>query len=191
TLQRQIHDNGFSGATASFTAKVTGNGNNTVAFDAVSLDLTYAVPVLRGETDTCVASGTSCPLVSLDPTGNNKVFMYLQGTTYAPRADLQIVLSNFSAEVAKFGVIARQLEFNVNTGNPSWTGPVFEVPDNSPGYGYQNSTVDLRIHLCPGSATCSTSAPVALTSRVQLWDPSGTPSPPKRQVSVLSWNHFR
>jgi hypothetical protein len=191
TLQQQVHDKGFTGATTVYTATVSSNGNNTVTVDASTLDLTYALPVLRGETGTCVATGTSCSLVGLDTTGNNKIFMYLQGTTYAPLADLNITLSNFSAEVAKFGVIARQLEFNVNTGNPSWTGPVFEVPDNSPGYGYNNTTVDLKVHVCLGSATvtaaCKTSTP-SLTSRVQVWDPLGSPAPPGRQMTVLSWS---
>lgn len=191
TLQQQVHDNGFAGATTVYTEKVASNGNNTVTIDASKLDLTYAVPLLRGETGTCVATGTSCSLVALDPSGNNKIFMYFQGTTYAPLADVNITLSNFSAEVAKFGVIARQLEFNVNTGNPSWTGPVFEIPDNSPGYGYNNTTVDLKVHVCLGSATvtaaCMTSTP-SLTSRVQLWDPTGAPVPPSRQMTVLSWS---
>jgi hypothetical protein len=191
TLQKQIHDNGFSGATTVYAAKVTGNGNNTVTIDASTLDLTYAIPVLRGETGTCVATGTSCSLVALDSSGNNKVFMYLQGTTYAPLADLDITLSNFSAEVAKFGVISRQLEFNVNTGNPSWTGPVFEIPDNSPGYGYNNTSVDLKVFLCPNSGSCAADSTPDLTSRVQIWDPSGEPAPPGRQISILSWSHAR
>ncbi|MGN6252208.1 MAG: hypothetical protein ACTHNS_10385 [Marmoricola sp.] len=193
-LQKQVHDNGFTGATTVYVAKVTGSGPNTVRIDASTMDLVYAVPVLRGETGTCVATGTSCSLVSLDPSGNNKIFMYLQGTTYAPVADVNVVLSNFSAEVAKFGVIARQLEFSVNTGNPSWTGPVFEIPDDSPGYGFQNSTVDLKVYLCRNQATGCTHAAGAtpdLSARVQLWDPSGEPSPPRRQISVLSWSHSR
>ena len=96
-----------------------------------------------------------------------------------------------SAEVAKFGVVARQLEFAIVTGNPRWTGPIFEIPDNSPGYGYENSTVQLKVHVCPGKPTCTAADPVALTARVQLWDPSGAPAPPGRQVSILSWSHQR
>jgi hypothetical protein len=126
------------------------------------------------------------------PGGNNKINFYLQGTTYVPLADVSIKLGNFSAEVSKFGIIARQLEFAITNGNPSWTGPIFEIPDNTPGYGYQNTTVDLIVHLCPGQPTgCTTSDPVALTARVQLWDPQGDPVPPGRQVSILSWSHPR
>ena len=134
--------------------------------------------------------GGSCTFLSMK-NGNNKILLYLQGTTYVPYADANIQLGNFSAEVAKFGFVARQLEFSITNGNPSWTGPIFEIPDNSPGYGYENTTVDLKVHLCPGVATCSVSDPVSLTARVQLWDPTGTPIPNQRQVSVLSWSHQR
>lgn len=189
-LQHQVHDYGYAGATVAITGTVKTNGSNTETVDAVSLDLTYYVPVLRGESGTCVAgTGTPCTLIGLDTSGNNKIQMYLQGTTYTPYGDLNFTLSNFSAEVAMFGVIARKVEFNINTGNPSYHGPIFQIPDDSPGYGYQNSTADLKVHVCLGQATCGASDPVALTARVQLWDPSGSPVANQRQVTVLSWSH--
>jgi hypothetical protein len=189
-LQKAVRLAGYTGATVEYTANAKQN-NATTTVGPITLDLKYFVPVLRGESGTCIATGTSCPLLSTDPSGNNKINMYLQGTTYAPLADLSIVLSNFSAEVAKFGVIARRVEFDVNTGNPRYTGPVFEIPDNSPGYGYNNTTVHLKVHVCLGKPTCSASDPVSLTARVQVWDPTGVPVPPKRQVTILSWSHQR
>ncbi|MCW2758550.1 MAG: hypothetical protein JWO46_2296 [Nocardioidaceae bacterium] len=190
-LQKQVHDNGYSGGSnVAYTANMKQIGSDSL--DAVTLDLTYYVPVLRGEAGTCVdGTSGSCKFLELSSTGNNKIVLYLQGTTYVPYGDLNIILSNFSAEVAKFGIVARQLEFNINNGHPRWTGPIFEIPDNSPGYGYENTTVDLKVHLCPGVATCSVTAPVALTARVQLWDPTGEPVPPKRQISILSWSEQR
>jgi hypothetical protein len=189
-LQKAVHDNGFSGATVAYTANAKKN-NATAKVDSITLDLTYYVPVLRGEGGTCIdGTGTPCQLISMTG-GNNKIGFYLQGTSYAPLADVSIQLGNFSAEVAKFGIVVRQLEFAITNGNPRWTGPIFEIPDNSPGYGYANTTVDLKVHLCPGQSTCTTSAPVALTTRVQLWDASGSPAPPGRQVTVLSWSHQR
>ena len=163
-MQTALHDNGYSGATVAYTANAKKN-NATTRLDAITLDLTYYVPVLRGQAGTCVASGTTCPLIDMK-NGNNKILFYLQGTTYTPSAYLNIPLGNFSSEVAKFGVVARELRFRITNGNPSWTGPIFEIPDNSPGYGYENTTVDLKVHLCPGLACgCTTGAPVALTAR--------------------------
>lgn len=194
-LQKQIHTNGYSGATMAYTAAASRN-NATAKLDSITLDLTYYAPVLRGETDAgvgiCnVSTGTVCPLLDMK-NGNNKILFYLQGTTYTPSAYLSVLLGNFAAEIAKFGVVARQLHFEITNGNPSWTGPIFEIPDNSPGYGFANTTIDLTIHLCPNRPSgCTKADPVALTSRVQLWDDSGAPAPPGRQVSVLSWSHQR
>ncbi len=192
SLQKQVHDYGYAGARLTYNGTVKTNGSNSETVDAVSFDLTYAVPVLRGEAGTCVQGGASpCKLLALDPSGNNKIQLYLQGTTYTPYGDVDLTLSNFSAEVAMFGVVARQVEFTINTGNPSYHGPVFQIPDNSPGYGYENSTVDLKVYVCAASPTCAPSGTPALTARVQLWDPSGSPAPPARQVTVLSWSHSR
>lgn len=189
SLQTAVHDGGYTGATVAYTAK--SKKNASALLDAITLDLTYYVPVLRGQGGTCVqGTSGSCKFLSMK-NGNNKILLYLQGTTYVPYADVDVQLGNFSAEVAKFGIVARQLEFAITNGNPSWTGPIFEIPDNSPGYGYENTTVHLKVHVCLGRPTCSTSDPVALTARVQVWDPSGAPDPPKRQISVLSWSHTR
>lgn len=188
-LQNAVHDAGYTGAAVEYTATAKQN-NATTTVGPITLDLKYAVPVLRGQSGTCIASGTSCPLLSTDPSGNNKINMYLQGTTYAPLADFNIVLSNFSAEVAKFGIVARQLEFDVNTGNPRYTGPVFEIPDNSPGFGFETTLLRLDVYVCPG-LTCASGGELALRSKVRLFDQGGTPGPPNRQVSVLSWSHTR
>jgi hypothetical protein len=192
-LQKEVHDHGYAGASVAYTAnmKASGNGTATATLDAITLDLTYYVPVLRGESGTCIdGSVGSCQLISMK-NGNNKILFYLQGTTYIPAADASILLGNFSAEVAKFGIIARQLEFSITNGNPSWTGPIFEIPDDTPGYGYSNTTVDLAVFVCPGAGPCPTGGTPSLTARVQLWDPSGDPEPPGRQVTILSWSHPR
>jgi hypothetical protein len=193
-LQTAVHDTGYSGASVAYTAKAK-KASTTSSLDLITLDLTYYLPVLRGETGTCVdGTSGSCQFISMK-NGNNKILLYLQGTTYVPLADVSIQLGNFSAEVAKFGIVARQLEFAITNGHPSWTGPIFEIPDNSPGYGYSNTQVVLKVFFCPGVATGCTEAKAggspALTSRVQLWDPSGSPAPPGRQVTVLSWSQSR
>lgn len=192
-LQKQVHDYGYSGARLVYAVKVTTNGNNTVTLDSLALDLTYYVPVLRGEQGTCIETGTSCPVLGTDPSGNNKINMYLQGTTYVPYGHMSIVLSNFSAEVAKFGVVTRSVSFSVNTGNPRYTGPVFEIPDDSPGFGFERTLVRLKVYLCPGVTSGCTpgGGELALESRVELFDEGGTPGPPYREVTVLNWSHTR
>lgn len=188
SLQTEIHKNGYTGATIAYTANAKGN-NATTVVGPITLDLTYYLPVLRGEDGTCVDAynaTATCQFISMK-NGNNKILFYLQGTTYVPHVDVSVLLGNFSAEIAKFGIVAAQLEFAITNGNPGYTGPIFEIPDNSPGYGFENTTVDLTVHLCTTHSPCTASDPVALTARVQLWDPSGEPAPPGRQVSVLTW----
>lgn len=188
-LQKQIHTSGFSSATVAYTAKASKN-SATAKLDSITLDLTYYLPVLRGESGTAVATGTTTPLVSMK-NGNNKILMYWQGTTYVPLDYVHIELGNFASEVAKFGIVARQLLFDITNGNPLYTGPIFEVPDNSPGYGYNSTVVDLTVHLCPGASTCTSSGAVALKARVQLYDPSGSPVAGQRAVNILGWSEQR
>lgn len=190
-FQKAVHDEGFTGASFKFDGFL--GRNQTSQLDAVSLDLTYYVPVLRGQQGTCIETGTSCPLLSTDSSGNNKIQMYLQGTTYAPYAHMSIVLSNFSAEVAKFGVIVRSLSFTVNTGNPRYSGPVFEIPDDSPGFGFETTLVRLKVYLCPGVTSGCTpdSGELHLEARVKVFDPGGILSAVNRKVDVLSWSHQR
>ena len=186
-FQSAVHDNGYTGATFKFDATL---GKNQISqLDAVALDLTYYVPVLRGQSGTCAATGTACPLIDMK-NGNNKILFYLQGTTYTPLSYLSILLGNFAGEVAKFGVIARQLDFTETNGNTSWTGPVFEIPDNTPGFGTDTTLVRLKVYLCPG-ATCTSGGELALESKVMIYDDTGVPGPPHRQMSVLSWSHTR
>ena len=117
--------------------------------------------------------------------------MYLQGTTYAPKADINLTLSNFGAQVMRFGLIARQVEFDINNGNPRYTGPVFEIPDNTYVLGFQNNVVELIVRVCMGETTvtaaCKASDPV-LRSRVQIWDESGQPVIADREMRILSWS---
>lgn len=186
-FQQAVHDEGFNGASFKFDASL---GKNQISqLDAVTLDLTYYVPVLRGQSGTCVATGTSCPLVSMK-NGNNKILLYLQGTTYAPLGYFDILLGNFSAEVAKFGVVARQLDFAITNGNPSHTGPIFEIPDNSPGFGFDTTLVNLDVYVCPGTS-CTSGGELALNAKVKVFDDGDPYAAGDREISVLSWSHTR
>jgi hypothetical protein len=197
-LVRSVHDNGYTGGTMKFAASL--QKLKTARLDAARLELTYYLPSFRAQTTTAVPGNTvatpgGAPV--LKALGNNTV-VYIQGTSYVPLASLDLGLNNIAESVFRFGVVARSLDI-FETASFTYPGAVIELPDNSPGWGFGGTLVQLRVYLCPGSATCSAPAPgaedtdprLALRSRVQLYDPSGTPTPNERQVSVLSWSHLR
>ncbi|MEV5000886.1 hypothetical protein [Nocardioides sp. LML1-1-1.1] len=189
SLQKEVHDKGYTDASIAYTANAKKNAATTT-IDMVKLDLTYYVPVFRGQAGTCVAgSGTPCRFMDMK-NGNNKVEVFFQGTTYVPYGDLQLLLGNFASEIMKFGLIARQLEFAFWNGASSQNVPVIEIPDNSPGFGFETTLVRLEVYVCPGTS-CTTGGELALRSKVKIFDEGGTPGPPNREVSVLSWSHTR
>ena len=187
-FQKAVHDQGFNGASFKLDASL---GKNQVSqLDAVSLELTYYVPVFRGQGGTCIdGTGTACKFMDMK-NGNNKVEVFFQGTTYVPYGDLQLLLGNFASEIMKFGLVARQLEFAFWNGATSQNVPVIEIPDNSPGFGFETTLVRLEVYVCPGT-TCASGGELALKSKVRIFDEGGTPGPPNREVSVLSWSHTR
>ncbi len=192
-LQKQIHDKGYGSATVSYTAKQDNGASTTVG--PITLDLTYYLPVLRAQSG-CVTrpigSGGCSFLWTDSDNGNNMISMYMQGTTYVPTADVNLTLSNFGAQVMEFGLIARQMEFDINNGNPRYDGPVFQIPDTTYTNGFVSTIVQIEVHVCLGQVTvtdgCKSNTP-ALTSRVQIYDPTGLPAPPARQITPLSWSH--
>ena len=193
-LQTEVHDNGFDKSTTlaevEYTAKAKKNAATTT-LDSIQLDLTTYAPVLRGQGGTCIQGGASgCKFISMK-NGNNKIVLYFQGTTYVPYGDLDLILGNFASEIMKFGLVARQVEFSFWNGASDQDYPVIEIPDNSPGFGVKSTIVQLSVYVCPSSPTCDGSGRVALTSRVQLWDPDGSPVKNERAVRVLSWSHAR
>ncbi len=191
-LAKGVHDSGFTGANITYTASV--GRNQSAELDAVRLELEYYVPQVRGETAAAVPGnclaviGSGCSVLYSEH--NFKGQLYLQGTTYVPLARLDIGLGNMTAQVFRWGVIARSIYIE-STGAFAFPGAVIELPDASPGLGLDGTLVQLKVYLCPGSSTCSSSGTLALTARVQVWDPTGTSVAGARQVSVLSWSHQR
>ncbi|HJQ47747.1 MAG TPA: hypothetical protein VJ870_15725 [Amycolatopsis sp.] len=177
-----VHENGYSGATVSYSAALKNNGTESV--DAIQLSLKYTAPAYRANAGcvtagpyTGVGSSATCAMVtSVNSSGNQ---FYIQGTTYAPKAALDITLNNAAEQVFRFGVVARTLWVKL-TGSFSYTGVVIEVPDDSPGYAFG---VYLTAYLCPVSSSC----PASLRSKVSYVDAPTGPVAGKRQVVVLSW----
>jgi hypothetical protein len=145
-------------------------------------------PAFRAESG-CVTNGpytgngnSSCALVST--VNNSGTQFYVQGTTYAPNAVLDITLNNAENQVFRFGLIARSLWVK-ETGSYTSTVPVIEVPDDSPGFVF---SVFLSASVCPGGVPPCT----VINARVAYVDGSPTsPQPGHRQVSVLSWSGAR
>jgi hypothetical protein len=183
------YDGTLTGASVALEVRLSAN-NDTEDIDAVQLELTYVRPAFRAASG-CVAastaysqsSSTSCALVNTVNTSGNQ--FYVQGTTYAPKGVIDLTLNNIAEQVFRFGVVARALWVKV-TGSFDYSGPVIEVPDDSPGFPF---SVFLTAYVCPAQTTCGTTGPPALHARVAFVDADpGNPEPGKRQVIVLSWS---
>lgn len=186
-LAQQVYDGTFTGAPLSYTAAVKHKGTEQV--DALQLELTYTPPALRAEsgcTQLLYTSSAACALVtSVNNSGNR---FYVQGTTYAPKAVLDVTLNNATEPIFRFGVVARSLQVKL-TGSVTFTGAVIEVPDDSPGFVFG---VYLSAYVCPGASTCTPGGTAAARARVAFVDGDPTrPVPGSRQVSVLSWSGAR
>jgi hypothetical protein len=196
-LAQWVHSSGLSGAAMLYSATVKHTGTEQV--DSIQLDLSYTAPAFRAEDGTisgaanCLAAapytgtgGGTCALLTALNTSGNK--FYVQGTTYAAKAVLDITLNNVATQVFRFGVISRSL-FVKETGSFSYTGVVIEVPDDSPGYALG---VFLNAYLCPGSSTCDATGPIRIRAKVAVID--STPDAPlagRRQIQIESWSGQR
>ncbi|TCO45512.1 hypothetical protein EV646_108134 [Kribbella antiqua] len=191
-LATAIYKGNYSDATIDLTTKLQNDPKNDAELiDSVQLELTFIPPALRGANG-CVTSGpytgggdsaANCSMITATNTSGNQ--FYVQGTTYAPKAALDITLNNAEEQVFRFGVISRALWVK-ETGSFSYTGVVIEVPDDSPGFVF---SMYLTAYLCPGAGPCSTTGAPALRSKVALVDANpSTPQPGARQVTILSWS---
>ncbi|MFG2038626.1 hypothetical protein [Dactylosporangium sp. NPDC048998] len=134
---------------------------------------------------TSVPYSSGCAVIKTDNSPNSR--LYIQGTTYVPKAVLDISLNNLTGQVFRYGVIARGL-FITPTGSADLTGAVIEVPDDSPGSDLR-TVVNLKVYVCPGAATCS-AADIAfrLQATVGIVDRSDTPVAGKREITVYNWS---
>lgn len=187
-LAQSVYDGTFAGGQLGYTVNVKHDGTELV--DALQLELTYTPPALRAEngcTQLLYTSSAACALVTAVNNSGNR--FYVQGTTYAPKAVLDVTLNNATEPIFRFGVVARSLWVK-ETGSVTFNGAVIEVPDDSPGFVFG---VYLSAYVCPGAGTCvpPSGTPVA-RARVAYVD--GDPTNPvagARQVSVLSWSGNR
>ena len=205
-LTQEVHDNGFNGAQLALTATTRRSVTATEQVDSLLLDLSYKLPAFRAQDlpGSCVGQvpytsggGGGCAMLSI--TGPGTAF-YSQGTTYSPRAAIDVTLSNISQQVFKYGLITRTLRFDI-TGSSTFDQAVIAVPDDNTGpQPVTDVAVYLQVYLCP-SGTCSGppnpmtfgwTPPVGsgwtrrLASRAEYSKPSGA-----RTVTVKDWAYSR
>jgi len=154
--------------------------------------LKTAVGAVHAESGCILATpypSTGCAVISSDNSPNSA--FYVQGTTYTPLAAIDLSLNKATGQVFKFGVISRALALTM-TGSFTFTGPVIELPDDSPGFTNGDTVVYLSVYLCPGVAlasNCVSSAPPpSLRASVDIVDPTpGTVQAGNRQVTITNW----
>ncbi|GGN61211.1 hypothetical protein GCM10010112_18080 [Actinoplanes lobatus] len=185
-LADSIYQYGFDGAQIKVTS-TPGTKDDIESIDAIQLELSYVAPALRAESG-CVTRGpypgssSSCAVIMTTNSPGSQ--LYVQGTTYTPKAALDISLNNLSEQVFRFGVISRSLHIK-QTGSFAYLGPVIEVPDDAPGFAY---AVYLTAYVCPAAPSCATTGTPRLRAKVAIVD--AVPSAPvagKRQIAILNW----
>jgi hypothetical protein len=198
-LADAVHDTGSVPVLqVTYAATATNKGTVTADVDSVRLVLTYTPPTVRSQrtSGSCVGTApyvpatTNCALIR---TAGSQASLYIQGTTYAPYAALDIALTNASGQVFRSGLIARSLRIKI-TASSGFAEPVIMVPDDASAATPLD--VYFRAYLCPEGSACSSPAPAAPwklagTSRVRYTDPGGSPSAGHRDVDVLSWTLHR
>jgi hypothetical protein len=140
----------------------------------------------------CVITVGGCVAIRDDGNGTKPSF-YFQGFVYTPWASIDMAINNTSQPYFNFGIIARTLGIST-TGSactPPACAPFISLPDNSPGFGTAATIVDLTVYVCEAQSACASGGKVALTARVKVDDPSGSPVAGQRNITVLSWSEQR
>ncbi len=123
-----------------------------------------------------------CPVVGTD--NQPYPIITLWGTTYVPRAGIELYLNNRTSQVFRWGLLSRVVRLH-STGSSSLVQAVIDVPDDAPAPFELPSQRYLTVYVCPGSATCSTAGRLRLRASVML-----SPTAP-RTVTVTSWSTVR
>jgi hypothetical protein len=126
-----------------------------------------------------------CPVITTDNAPDSLLFV--QGTTYMPRARIAVALNNDTGQVFRNGVIARSL-YVEPTASADLSNPLIEVLGHVTDFG-RRTVVYLTVHVCPGASTCSAAGRLRLRVKVGIIDPSGSPGTGgDRDVTVYTWS---
>lgn len=197
-IAENLHDGTPISSSVQVAVSVGPHSMAMYGLDSIQLKLTYKPPAMRGETTpidgsaNCIGAvpySSNCTLLYTD--GSNTRF-YLQGAIYAPRAALNIHLTNVAGQVIRAGVVARALAVTV-TASADYTGPLIEVPDDSLGFVANPLSVYFTAYVCPDGANCSGVSPPdapwrsAGQANATFTDTNITPVAGSRVVTVKSW----
>lgn len=133
----------------------------------------------------CVANippATTCPVIYTDQSPSTT--LTIQGTTYTPRALININLNNSTNQVFRWGLITRSLSVGA-TGSVNLSLPLIDVPNVAVSPTPSPNIVYLAVYVCDQASTCDASGKLRLRIKVQL---SGTTP---RTVTVLGWSTQR
>jgi hypothetical protein len=143
------------------------------------------VPAQSGCTQVTPYPTSGCATLRAESTSK----LYVQGTTYLPRAAVDIALNNSTGFVFSDGIIARTIHVAPTAGSVL-TNPVIKTPDDIPP-GRQ-IVLYLNVYLCPGAGTCTpVSGTRRLRAKVGILDPTGTAVAGARGITVYSWSVLR
>jgi hypothetical protein len=198
-LAPHVYTKGLTDLSVQYTVKMP-NTNGVVVnenLDSIKLVLTWEKPSIRPVSSTVNVGGTnclyhraSCDLITT--AGNNLVDMYIQGTTYAPQASLNINLNNTEKQVFRSGIVAWSVRVDINPNG--YPGAVIEIPDLTLDY----TDVYFTAYVCPADTACSASPSTAsgwkkaATARVAYTDNDiSDPTVGARKVKVYSWSTYR
>lgn len=181
SLAAEVHDNGYVGMGFRYDVGVAQPNRVTENLDSIQLVLSWRPPTVRGET---VAVNGTANCVGLYPGGCDlleseagSTALVVQGTLYAPYANVDLRLSGAVAPVFRAGLVARALQVQV-TAAANYSGALVEVPSTSGG------PLALEVYFRAWVA-----GRILGTARVRLpaTDPTAPPTAGRRSVSVLSW----
>ena len=165
--------NSASGPPIAVYGLKTGLGSGAFSVPAESGCITAPGYVTEG------GDATHCPVLQTTNDPNPGTTIY--GTTYTPRAMIDLYLNNNTVQVFRWGLVTRGILVG-SSGSSDLSNAVIDVPDDAPAPFPLPTYYYLDVYLCPGQATCNTSGTVALRAKIQV--SSTTP----RSVKVLSWS---
>lgn len=135
------------------------------------------VPRLTG----CLVALGGCPMLYSAAAATRNV-MYVQGTIYTPTAQIALTydtsVGNAAGQYVMDGIIARSITSLLKVASPVGV----QVPDLTPGPKSAETTVLLKVYVCPGLASCSSGGRLQLEVKVGISNPAGT-----RSVKIYSW----
>ncbi|MCA1833696.1 MAG: hypothetical protein LC750_13390 [Actinobacteria bacterium] len=164
-LKIVLASSGTPSPSPSPTASPPPGGSSTNYFRAESGCITQAPYPTSG-----------CALVKTD---GAQTKLSIQGTVYAPLAALDIAMTNVSTQILGRGAVIRLVRLSV-TPSTTYSGPMIEVPADSPSTAYTNRHVTL---------TATVAGDVRLRALVRFvdQDPTGAMSP-GYGVVVEAWS---